>query len=136
MEVVAIYKKLKKKDIDKILEYLPYFKDKTNSFYTIENGNFYDPYKYAPKVNQFIELLYQHNFIISFDYPSWQKEAIKYINDPKLLESADLLTLQKLLTLHVRKERFCSGHLAEVIDEGHIVKILERLKEIERNLKE
>jgi O-acetyl-ADP-ribose deacetylase len=130
VEGITIYKEIKKKDIDKILEYLPYFKDKTNSFYTIESENYFDPYSYSGRVNQFIDTLYKHNFIISYDYPSWQPEAIKYVEDPKLLESADLLTLQKLLTLHVRKERFCSGHLASVIDEGHLLKILERLKKL------
>lgn len=131
-----MYKKLKKKDIDAVLKYLPYFKDKTNSFYTIENGNFYDPFKYSSEVYQFINILYKHNFIIVFDHPSWQPEALKYIENPKLLESTNILTLRKLLTLHVRKERFCSGHLAATVDTGHLVKILERLGELKTNLED
>ena len=131
-----MYKRLKKEDFDALLEYLPYFKDESNTLYTIEKGNFYDQYRYSSKVNQFIDVLYKHNFIIVFEYPSWQTEAKKYIEDPKLLESADLLILMKLLTLHIRKERFCSGHLAEVIDTGHLVKILERLKEIKIKLED
>jgi len=61
---------------------------------------------------------------------------LKYIDNPELLESVDLLILRKLLTLHVKKERFCSGHLASVIDTGHLVKIFERLKELKTNLKD
>ena len=74
--------------------------------------------------------------MIEFDYLRWLNEAKKYIEDPKLLESADLLTLRKLLTLHIRKERFCSGHLAAAIDTGHLVKILERLKVLKSNLED
>ena len=131
-----MYKKLKKRDLDAVLKYLPYFKNKTNSFYTIEKGNFYDPFKYSSEVYQFINILYKHNFIIVFDHTSWQPEALKYIENPKFLESADILTLRKLLTLHVRKERFCSGHLATAIDTDHLIKILERLEELKTNLED
>lgn len=131
-----MYKKLKKRDFNAVLEYLPYFKDKTNSFYTIEKGNFNDPFRYGSKVYQFLDTLQKHDFIIVFDHPSWQPEAFKYIENPKLLKSADILTLRKLLTLHTRKERFCSGHLASVIDTGHLVKIFKRLKELKTNLKD
>lgn len=131
-----MYKKLKDKDLDAALQYLPYFKDKNNSFYTIEKGNFYDPYKYSSEVYEFLDILYKHNFIIIFNHPKWQPEALKYIEDPELLKSADILTLRKLLTLHIRKERFCSGHLAAAVDTGHLVKILERLKVLKSNLKD
>jgi len=127
-----MYKKLKNEDFNAVLEYLSYFKDKSNSFYTIEKGNFYDPFRYRSKVYQFLDVLYKHNFIIVFDHPRWQPEAIKYVENPKLIESVDILTIRKLLTLHVRKERFCSGHLAAVIDTGHLLKILERLKELKK----
>ena len=119
-----------------ILQYLPYFKDKTNSFYTTQKGNYYDPFKYSSEVHEFIKILHKHNFIILFDHPRWQSEACKYIENPELLESADLLTLQKLLTLHIRKERFCSGHLAGAIDSGHLLKILERLQALKPELED
>jgi len=131
-----MYKKLKNKDFNAVLEYLPYFKDKTNSFYTIEKGNFYDPFRYSSKVYQFLGVLHKHNFIVVFDHSGWQTEALKYIEDPELIESADILIIRKLLTLHVRKERFCSGHLAAAVDTGHLVKILERLEGLKTNLED
>ena len=131
-----MYKKLSVGDIDAILKYLLYFKDKSNIFYTIEKSNFCDPFKYSSKVHQFTDILQENNFTIVFDYPVWQSEAVKYIRNPKLLESVDLLTLRKLLTLHIRKERFCSGHLAAVIGIGQLVKILERLKALKSNLED
>jgi len=35
-----------------------------------------------------------------------------------------------LLTIHVRKERFCEGHLACVCESGHIVSVLKKLKQL------
>jgi len=36
--------------------------------------------------------------------------------------------IRKLLTTHVRKERFCEGHLLAMFESGHIVNVLRRLK--------
>jgi len=81
---------------------------------------------------EFIKTLYACNFIQPFDWGSWQDEAAKYIDYPHLLDSAALETVIKLLTAHVRKERFCNGHLAWVISNGHLLKILKRLSEIRK----
>lgn len=51
---------------------------------------------------------------------NWQNEAQHFVQHPELLNNADISTLQKLLTTHVRKERFCSGNLAQMIDNGHL----------------
>jgi len=53
------------------------------------------------------------------------------VNDETLLEEADLETLRKLLTTHVRKDRFCEGHLDYMFECGHITAILERLQQLE-----
>lgn len=42
--------------------------------------------------------------------------------------------MQKLLTTHVRKERFCSGHLAGMIENGHILALLKRLAAIRADM--
>ena len=49
---------------------------------------------------------------------------------PDRLEQADLLDICRLLTTHVRKERFCSGHLPEMLECGHISQVLRRLQAI------
>lgn len=96
-----MYKKLKKKDLDVVLKYLPYFKDKTNSLYTIENGNFYDTFKYSNEVYQFINILYKHNFIIVFDHPSWQFEALKYIENSKTFRISRYTNTEKVAQLFI-----------------------------------
>jgi Family of unknown function (DUF6508) len=52
------------------------------------------------------------------------------MQDPALLAQADLLTLRKLLTAHVRQDRFIEGHLAQMLENGHISAILRRLREL------
>jgi O-acetyl-ADP-ribose deacetylase len=56
------------------------------------------------------------------------------MDDPKAIAGADLLTLRKLLTAHVRGDRFTEGHLAAVLEKGHILAILKRLEQIRAEL--
>jgi len=83
---------------------------------------------YAEEVHDFTQALYDHRFIQPYDWGSWQEEAVRYFEQPQLVAQADLMTCIKLLTLHVRKERFCEGHLDGMITSGHITAILKRLE--------
>ena len=56
--------------------------------------------------------------------------AVEYVDLQEKIDSADVVTLKKLFTTHVRKDRFCEGHLATMFENGHIVALLRRLKEI------
>jgi hypothetical protein len=67
-----------------------------------------------------------------FDWGAWQDEAIKYVQDPDLLAQADVDTIERLLTLHIRRDRFNDGHLAWAVESGHIIAILRRLQDIRR----
>jgi hypothetical protein len=134
--ISTVHDPVKIEHIDKILTFLPKFERPGFSAGECisQKGEF--PYcKYAPEVHAFISTIYDDGWIYLFDWSSWQKEAIKYLNDPSELESADLDTLRKLLTLHVRKERFCEGHMSEMIKSGHIVAILKRLRMIRDSIK-
>lgn len=67
--------------------------------------------------------VYRSGFVMAFDWPSWDvKQAL---ND---IDTADLETLRKLLTVFVRKERFCGGFLAGLCSNGMVQKILLRLE--------
>ena len=121
---------LTKENIEKILSYLSYFENNNNEFYTVDPKDMFYPYVYSSKVNEFEKALYDENILINFDWPKWQPEAKKMLDDESLIKSADIDTLRKLLTVHVRKERFCAGHLVSMIESGHILAILRRLREI------
>ena len=133
--------KVTTQDVDSVLQYLPYFADPNNKFYEIDKGSFsepgdinIEPFIYSQKVSEFSKALYHCNFIQEFDWTSWYDEAEKYQKQPNFIGDADLETIIKLLTTHMRADRFCSGHLASVLDNGHLLKILERLAEIRKGL--
>lgn len=83
-------------------------------------------------MQQFLQAFYASDFLISFDWSDWQDEARRYFADPELLQTADVLILRRLLTLHIRKDRFWDGHLCEMIERGHISSILRRLKALRK----
>lgn len=126
------------KQIEVVLRYLPTFqKPDADLFKTHpgrEEGNQITlPWvESSGEMDRFMHNLFENDFIQPFDWGEWQSEAVRYVQTPAWLEQADLETLVKLLTLHIRKERFAEGHFAEMVECRHIQKILERLQEIQR----
>ncbi len=121
--------------VERVLSFLPLFEPADQGqLYTVtppqeQDGVMYTLYiTYSPEVVRFIGTLSSAGFVVPFDWGAWQDDAWRYVNDPDLLNGADLDTLRKLLTLHVRKDRFVEGHFSEMIDLGHIRAILHRLK--------
>ena len=123
---------ISKDQINSIARFLPIFTSEGFQFghWTFKEGYF--PYfTLSSDAHAFYKALYDNGWIVPFDWGSWQDEAVRYVNDEKLLEVADLETLRKLLTTHVRKERFCEGHLNSMFACGHITAILQRLQQLE-----
>lgn len=116
-------------DLDAILAFLPTLSQPDFVFgeWKTPPGQF-PHYFFSPETLQFLKAL--DKFIIVFDWPAWHEEAAHYMENPSALAKADLLTLRKLITTHVRAERFNESHLAAQYKKGHLVAILERLKEI------
>lgn len=85
-------------------------------------------YEYAPRVCALLGTLDRYGFVEPFDWPAWHTEAQRYYSNPREIETANLSVLQKLVTIHLRKERFCEGHLDTVLRSGHMVAILRRLR--------
>lgn len=84
---------------------------------------------------EFLRALYDNGWITpSFDWAEWQDEAEKYVESPAAIDTADAYTIQKLLTTHVRKDRFCEGHLAAMFENSHVVALLRRLSKIRPTL--
>jgi len=115
--------------IDRILSFLPMLEQRGAKLYRIDpQQNPLEPCIYSNEMNGFLQALHDEGVILlSFNWGVWLEEANEYVNDEDLLRHADLLTIQKLLTTQVRAERFNSGNLAELIDNGHLVDILRRL---------
>lgn len=95
---------LTKENIENILSYLSYFENNNNEFYTIDPKDMFYPYVYSSKVSEFKKALYDENMLIDFDWPKWQPEAKKMLDDESLIKSAGLDTLRKLLTVMLEKK--------------------------------
>lgn len=121
--------------LDAVLKFLPIFERPEYVF-----GEWHSPagqfpyYSMSREVLDFIQTLSAQEIIFPFDWPSWQEEAAQYVSEPDAVERADLLTLRKLLTLHVRQDRFVEGHLAHMLETGHITALLRRLKRIREQM--
>lgn len=82
--------------------------------------------EYAPVVSAFVAALYDHGWIVPFDWGSWQLEA-EWLVVSGQVDMTDVGTLRRVLTVIVRSDRFCEGTLLRAFDDGLIVRILRRL---------
>ncbi|MEO8541199.1 MAG: DUF6508 domain-containing protein, partial [bacterium] len=100
------------------------------------DGSFTSPYfDLSAPVLEFVRACATHGWVTpGFNWNAWSVTARSYVDEPGLLEAADLSTIQKLITTHVRANRFIEGHLAAVIENGHFAAILVRLHEIRLQL--
>ncbi len=68
---------------------------------------------------------------ISWVEPGLMRELIE---QPAALSAADTDLIRQLLTTHVRGDRFHEGHLAAMVQNGHLLAILRRLAAIRDGL--
>jgi len=122
-------------DFEVILSYLPSFERQAYDFGEMIDEKGTLPWAdYSGEVMEFYKDLYLHHFIVDFDWPSWQHVAIEYFQNPELIKTADLVTIRRLFTVHIRKDRFCEGHLLSVLENGHITMMLQRLATIYKSI--
>jgi hypothetical protein len=126
------------KQIDAVLPFLDRFTADGFSVGTWNSPPGQIPYfDTSQSVTEFQHALNENGWVTpSFDWPEWQKIAQEYVENPANVGSADAETIQKLFTTHVRKERFCEGHLAAMLENGHIVALLRRLSKIRHTLEQ
>jgi hypothetical protein len=113
-----------------VLAFLPILEQPGFSAGYWEGEGFAAFYSYREEVMRFLETLYSARVVYDFDWPAWQPQADRYRSRPSALEHARLSTLRKLLALHARRDRFCEGHFASVLESGHIARILQRAASI------
>ena len=84
----------------------------------------------SPVMSEFVQALYDHQWVDKeFNWGDWQDEAQTWL-DPARVATADVRTIQQLLTTHARKDRFCEGHLEAMVRCGHLPALLRRLAEL------
>lgn len=125
--------KLNKDELEALLSLIPELEEHQGPFgeHDICNRGGHvsiGPFNYSPILSRIMSGVYDSGLRIIFDWGAWQDEARRICYEPGLLEKADLETISKLLTMHMRKERFCEGHLAGVCEEGLMLRTLQRLR--------
>lgn len=136
-------KEIETSDIDALLRFLPVFEEEGFSFGAYreptrgEDGTLhisFPLYELSDEASAFVGACYGHGWVAPFAWGAWQDEAERLFESPEALNEADIETIRKLLTLHVRKERFCDGHLAHMHESGHLTSILRRLRDLRESL--
>ena len=94
------------------------------------NTVFLGAYKFSDITGMVHSCIHSSGLIYPFDWKNWQEEAARISGDPELIAQIDLLEIRKLLSLHVRMDRFCEGHFAAMCEAGVILLILKRLKSL------
>jgi ADP-ribosyl-[dinitrogen reductase] hydrolase len=67
---------------------------------------------------------------VEFDRESWREEAVRYLSERENIRTADRETLARLFTTIVEAEKYTNGVLAEMIEKGVVVELLQRLGEL------
>lgn len=73
---------------------------------------------------------YLHTYMLlpePFDWMNWQAEALAYHDQRELLHTADLPTLRKILTTHLRADRLVEGHYDALLENGFLRDVLEQV---------
>lgn len=96
------------------------------------DGSFTLPYpNYNPVVEEFFRLVSGGGWLDQGYNP---EQAYQMLKDEELVKAASLWQIKTMLTFCVRGERFSDGHWAQMIEEGYIRRLLERLDEIKSQL--
>ena len=126
-----------KENIDKVLEFIPYFEDKANVFYIlvppreIKQGIYHVPYyDYSEKVSDFLYVLYKENFTTHYGKTKDRGDIFRLINRVIPLSEASIQDIRVIFKTILAGDRICEGYLARSIENGLVLDILKRLKEI------
>ena len=97
-----------------------------------KDGSFTLPYpNYHPLVEEFFRQVSGGGWL---DYEYNPEQAYQMLKDVNVIKTASLDQIMTMLTFCVRGERFSDGHWAQMIEEGYIRRLLERLNEIKAEL--
>ena len=97
-----------------------------------KDGTYTMPYPtYDPLVDEFFRAVSGGGWL---DYNYNPEQAWKMIKDESLIRTASIVQIRSMLTFCVRGERFSDGHWEQMIQEGHIRRLLERLNVIKSEI--
>ncbi|HOI77048.1 MAG TPA: DUF6508 domain-containing protein [Methanofastidiosum sp.] len=121
-----------KENIDKVLEFMPYFENKDNIFFTVVDCWVED----SAEVINFLHTLYKENFTTSYVGRKGERRDGNHIslllNRAIPLSEANILDIRALFKKILAGDRLTmgGGFIAASIENGLVLDILKRLKEI------
>jgi hypothetical protein len=93
-----------------------------------KDGTFTLPYPiYHSLVEEFFRAVASEGWV---DYEYNPDQAYQMLKDENLVKTASLSQIKTMLTFCLRGERFSDGHWEQMIEDGTIRRLLERLNEI------
>ena len=120
--------KITKENIDKVLEFMPYFENKDNIFFTVVDCWVED----SVEVINFFRTLYKENFTTSCGESRDGDHISLLLNRAIPLSEANILDIRALFKKILAGDRLTmgGGFIAASIENGLVLDILKRLKEI------
>ena len=98
----------------------------------LKDGSFIFPYpNYDPLVEEFFRVVSSRWLDDEYD----PEQAYQMLKDEGRVRTASLDEIKTMLTFCVRGERFSDGHWGEMIEQGYIRRLLERLNAIKRKMR-
>ena len=128
-----------KENIKNLLKYLPVFNEPGYSpgkprYEKKGNSVTLWPYCYNDAVRGFMNSCYKEGFMYSYNWSEYSGKVKEIQSRKSPYDEASLFEMCKILTGHMRNERFCDGHVASVIENGMMQALLGRLEQIYRKI--
>ncbi|MBX3323198.1 MAG: hypothetical protein KF757_09440 [Phycisphaeraceae bacterium] len=122
-----------REQLEGLVAYKRVFTGDTFTFGVMKFGGGMPMYDFSDGASRFMDDMYRLGWVkADFDWPAWAgtPEAQRLVNDAAALEAATAEDLARLLTAHLRQERFCEGHLGGMFDTGHLTAIVVRAERL------
>ncbi|MFJ7405018.1 MULTISPECIES: DUF6508 domain-containing protein [unclassified Lysinibacillus] len=121
---------IKHEELNKLVKFIDFFQRLDATTSENEKRNMLA----CEEIREFHDELWNTGFLIVFDWKNWLHENETYQHIANDIEEhimkADIATLRKLMTSYIRGDRFTEGLFEGVIINGHVTKILTRLREL------
>lgn len=116
--------------------FVPVFEAAEFSFGEWLGGNGQLPwFAFSADAQRFVETAYRLKWVVpEFDWVAWTQteEARRLVEDPQAVAGATVEDLERLLTAHIRQDRFIEGHLAGAFEEGRLTAIVRRAEALQQ----
>lgn len=127
---------LSQSDWDKIFELIPKIEGQTqfgedHFGEELPNGSirFFHAWDSAPVVDETYFILSELNLVPIYDWSAWEEGHQFLHNKETDFTTLDLISLFKLFTIMIRKDRFSDGYMVLCFESGAVLKIIKAIKE-------